>query len=96
MYIFFFFSLVRFFLDAIEKSKYGWKWMCPNGIDCHYRHCLPAGFTLKKNANKTDGKDEVLVEDIIDQQRENIVKGEGTPVTLERFLEWKKRRLEKK
>jgi hypothetical protein len=34
----------KFFLDAIEKSLYGWFWQCPNGENCHYRHALPPGF----------------------------------------------------
>lgn len=70
--------------------------MCPNGLDCHYRHCLPPGYVLKKDLKK-DGDEELQrIEDLIDSQREGIVKANGTPITLERFLEWKKKRAEKK
>lgn len=27
--------------------RFGWFWECPNGENCHYRHALPPGFTLK-------------------------------------------------
>jgi len=27
-------KICRFFIDAIEKSKYGWFWKCVNGEDC--------------------------------------------------------------
>lgn len=40
-----------FFLEAVEKSKYGWFWSCPNGTSCIYRHALPPGFILKKVAS---------------------------------------------
>jgi len=47
----------KFFLDAVENGKYGWKWICPNNMTCHYRHCLPPGFILKKDLFKVE-KDE--------------------------------------
>ena len=34
---------------ASVKERYGWNLVCPNGMACHYRHCLPPGFVLKKN-----------------------------------------------
>lgn len=27
----------KFFLNALEHSRYGWKWVCPNGMACIYR-----------------------------------------------------------
>ena len=27
----------KFFLNALENNRYGWKWMCPNGMTCIYR-----------------------------------------------------------
>ena len=39
----------KFFLEAAEKGKYGWKWNCPNGDTCKYKHCLPPGYKLKKD-----------------------------------------------
>lgn len=44
----FLFQICMFFLEAVEKSKYGWFWSCPNGTSCIYRHALPPGFVLKK------------------------------------------------
>lgn len=41
-------QICKFFLEAVEKSKYGWFWSCPNGASCIYRHALPPGFVLKK------------------------------------------------
>ena len=42
------FQICKFFLDAVEKSKYGWFWQCPNGTACIYKHALPPGFVLNK------------------------------------------------
>jgi len=30
--------ICKFFLDAVENKKYGWKWQCPNGMGCIYRY----------------------------------------------------------
>jgi hypothetical protein len=39
----------KFFLESVEKGKYGWNWTCPNNGDrCKYKHCLPPGYKLKK------------------------------------------------
>ena len=27
----------KFFLNAIENNRQGWKWNCPNGMNCIYR-----------------------------------------------------------
>lgn len=54
----------KFFLEAVEKDKYGWKWHCPNGDTCKYKHCLPPGYILKKD-EKGQGKieaDEIPIE----------------------------------
>jgi len=37
------------FLKAVEKKTYGWMWVCPNGHQCHLRHCLPKGYVFKKD-----------------------------------------------
>lgn len=43
------FQICKYFLEAVENSKYGWFWTCPAGADqCKYRHALPAGYVLKK------------------------------------------------
>merc|ERR1712165_568169 len=42
--------ICKHFLEAVENSKYGWFWSCPNGGDqCMYRHALPKGSVLKKD-----------------------------------------------
>ncbi|XP_031367742.1 zinc finger CCCH domain-containing protein 15 homolog [Apis dorsata] len=75
--------ICKHFLEAVEKSKYGWFWECPSGQKCIYRHALPPGFVLKKDKKKEDKKDEISLEDL-------------TKITLETFLAWKKRKLKEK
>lgn len=29
--------ICKYFIDAVENRKYGWKWLCPNGMGCIYR-----------------------------------------------------------
>ena len=37
----------KYFLDAVEDDKYGWRWECPiNGNKCQYRHQLPDGYVV--------------------------------------------------
>jgi hypothetical protein len=44
----------KFFLEAVEKGKYGWNWSCANGGDsCKYKHCLPPGYILNKDGGNT-------------------------------------------
>lgn len=64
-------QICKFFLDAVEKSKYGWFWECPNGERCIYRHALPAGFVLKRDKKKMiDQKDlELSLVDLIETER---------------------------
>jgi hypothetical protein len=86
--------ICKFFLDAVEKSKYGWFWECPNGADCHYRHALPPGFLLKKDKIK-EIKNEISLEDLIEKERAAL--GSSlTKVTLATFIAWKKRKIEQK
>merc|ERR1719464_916497 len=45
--------ICKHFLEAVENSKYGWFWACPNGEkECKYRHALAQGFVLKKDKKK--------------------------------------------
>lgn len=86
--------ICKFFLDAVEKSKYGWFWSCPNGPSCIYRHALPPGFVLKKDKKK-DKKEEISLEDLIERERAAL--GSNlTKVTLESFVLWKKRKIKEK
>lgn len=32
----------QYFIEAVEKDIYGWRWECPNdGEKCNYTHALP-------------------------------------------------------
>ncbi|XP_071451632.1 zinc finger CCCH domain-containing protein 15 homolog [Hetaerina americana] len=87
--------ICRYFVDAVEKSKYGWFWECPNGGKCIYRHALPPGFVLKKDKKKDEKKDEISLEDLIERERSSL--GSNlTKVTLETFIAWKKRKIMEK
>lgn len=87
--------ICKYFIDALEKSKYGWFWQCPNGTGCIYRHALPPGFVLKKDKKKEDKKDEISLEDLIERERAAL--GSNlTKITLETFTTWKKRKLKEK
>ncbi|XP_050532376.1 zinc finger CCCH domain-containing protein 15 homolog [Daktulosphaira vitifoliae] len=88
--------ICTFFLEAVEKSKYGWFWTCPNGTSCIYRHALPPGFVLKKDRKKDDKKDEIQLEDLIERERAALNSVKFTRVTLESFLAWKKRKVKEK
>lgn len=87
--------ICRHFLEAVEKSKYGWFWECPSRQKCIYRHALPPGFVLKKDKKKEDKKDEISLEDLIERERANLGPNQ-TKITLETFLAWKKRKLQEK
>ena len=83
-------KICKNFLDAVEKKTYGWMWVCPNGYNCIFRHCLPEGYEFK-NAKKDWDKEEVEMRDVIkeiDEQREKLEAKSLTPVTEERFMKW--------
>jgi DRG Family Regulatory Proteins, Tma46 len=87
------------FLDAIEKKIYGWFWVCPNGgYKCIYRHALPQGYILKSDMDgmKINNDDKGRIEDLIDNEIYNLDKKTLTPLTHDRFLDWKRKRMEKK
>lgn len=88
--------ICKYFLDAVEKSKYGWFWACPNGESCIYRHALPPGFVLKKDRKKEEKKDEISLEELVEKERAALNSGKLTKVTLETFVAWKKRKLKEK
>jgi hypothetical protein len=84
-------KICRFFLEACENGKYGWKWICPNGITCIYKHALPAGYTLKRDQPQGEAKDESgTLEERLELERALL--DSGTPVTFERFMKWKEER----
>lgn len=88
--------ICKYFLDAVENNKYGWFWECPNGNDkCIYRHCLPAGFVLKKDQKILEKKEEISLEELIEKERAAL-SSSGTKITLQTFLEWKERKKKEK
>jgi len=87
--------ICKHFLDALENSKYGWFWSCPEGgNNCKYRHALPPGFVLKKDKKKEEKSEGISIEDLIEEKRAELsARSDLTPVTLETFVKWKKRKL---
>lgn len=90
----------KFFLQAVEKMKYGWFWKCQNGFNCKYRHALPKGYKFipksvpGKKISKVDT--ELLLIKQIDAEREQLDISKCTPVTFESFMKWVKVRRAKK
>lgn len=89
-------QICKYFLDAVENSKYGWFWHCPNGDKCIYRHCLPPGFVLKKDKKKEEAGDKLTLEDLVETERASLSSKNLTKVTLESFLKWKERKRQEK
>ncbi|XP_011180134.1 zinc finger CCCH domain-containing protein 15 homolog [Zeugodacus cucurbitae] len=87
--------ICKYFLEAVEKSKYGWFWECPNGEKCIYRHALPPGYVLKKDKKNVDKPSEISLVDLIERERAALGSNQ-TRVTLETFLAWKKRKIQEK
>ncbi|KAL5279343.1 ZC3H15 family protein [Megaselia abdita] len=89
--------ICKYFIEAVEKSKYGWFWECPNGERCIYRHALPPGYVLKKDKKKMDEQktNEISLVDLIERER-NALGPHQTKVTLESFIAWKKRKIQEK
>ena len=97
--IFFSWQICKYFLDAVENNKYGWFWNCPvGGKDCKYRHALPPGFVLKKDKKKEEKKEEISIEELVEQKRAELSAQNKTltPITLQTFVAWKKRKLREK
>jgi len=97
-------KVCKYFIDAIENEKYGWRWVCPNGGDkCMYKHSLPPGFVLKTKEQRAAEKAlmdksplaTLTLEDFLESERHKLT-GTLTPVTPESFAKWKKERLDKK
>lgn len=88
--------ICKYFLDAVENRRYGWKWLCPNGMSCIYRHCLPPNYVLKRDQVVQKKDDDFILEEQLEQERSKITHEKGTPVTLEKFLAWKADKKKKK
>jgi len=78
------------FLDAVEHSKFGHFWVCPNNADkCVYRHCLPFGYVIKRDIRKDgDEFEELDIAEQIEIERKRLDPAKCTPVTEERLKEW--------
>ncbi|VVC95808.1 zinc finger CCCH domain-containing protein 15 homolog [Leptidea sinapis] len=88
--------ICKHFIDAVEKSKYGWFWECPSGTKCIYRHALPPGFVLKRDKKKMEEKkNEISLVDLIERERAALGANQ-TKITLETFLAWKKKKIKEK
>ena len=83
--------ICKYFLDAVERSMYGWFWQCPNGSSCMYRHALPPGYVLKreKKAMEAQKEDELSIEELVERQRAALSTQALIPVTEESFNAWK-------
>ncbi|KAI3421178.1 hypothetical protein GPALN_014807 [Globodera pallida] len=91
--------LCKYFLDAVENSKYGWFWECPNGDTCIYRHALPSGYILKKDRKKMEEQNrltKISLEQFIETERSKLLDQNLTKVTLDTFIAWKKKKLREK
>ncbi len=89
--------ICKYFLDAVENRKYGWKWLCPNGMSCIYRHCLPPNYILKRDmvVQKVD-EDEIALEERLEEERSKITFEKGTKLTFELFTKWKDEKKKKR
>lgn len=96
--------ICQHFLDAVEKNLYGWLWECPNkGELCQYTHALPQGYVLEREKKELakaalagDDEDELTLEEKIEEERASLPSSGLTPVTLETFNDWKRRKAERK
>ncbi len=85
--------ICRFFLEAVEKKLYGYRWVCPNGGKaCAYRHALPHGFQMKSQLRALAlealeaGRRDVSV--VIEEARRGLAT--RTPITDDVFREWRR------
>lgn len=65
------FQVCKYFIEAVENSKYGWFWECPNGDGCIYRHALPPGYILKKDRKTLEEQkrlNEISLEELIEKE----------------------------
>lgn len=89
----------KYFLDAVKTKSYGYKWNCPNGDECHYRHCLPKDYVIKTLQSKVQEDmtiDEYQdMEEKIDEERVRLARG-GTKLDENTFKAWKEKKLKEK
>lgn len=91
----------KFFLQSIKDKTYGYKWQCPNGDECHYKHCLPKDFIIKKMQGLGGAQEEMTFEEFhdleekIDIERERVSLN-GTKVTEKTLAIWLEKRKKEK
>jgi hypothetical protein len=86
--------ICKHFLQALDDSKYGWFWECPNGDKCIYRHAVPPGYVLKKDRVKLEQQnkeEEITLEDLIEKERAALG-ANLTKITFDSFCQWKDRK----
>jgi len=89
-------TVCKHFLQALEKRIYGFRWECPNGPSCIYKHALPVGYVLK-GTDKDEDKVEESLEEGLDRARQELRGRENlTPVNPGTFAVWKKKWLARK
>lgn len=68
------------------------------GDRCKYKHCLPPGYKLKRDAGKIQVEEQVNIEEKIDEERNKLLaQNKSSPlVTYEVFLKWKEDRRKRK
>ena len=88
--------ICKFFLDAVENRRYGWKWVCPNGMSCIYRHCLPPNYVLKRDMISQKVEDDIALEERLEEERSKITFEKGTKLNIELFLKWKEEKKKKR
>ena len=84
--------ICKYFMEAVEKDKYGFFWVCPNNGDaCTYRHCLPEGMVIVKDVplEKNNDEDGPTLEERIEEERAALASDGLTKVTKEAFFAWK-------
>ena len=87
----------QFFLEAVEKDRYGWFWKCPNGDECIYRHALPEGYVINKEEVKIEADEEEKppLEEELDKERRALPIG-MKPVSHEEFMAWVEENMRKR
>jgi len=92
--------ICKHFLDAVENSKYGWFWECPEkakGLTCKYKHALPKGYVLKKDRKKKEAEEATItIEELIETERSKLDSSKLTKITLQTFVAWKKKKLKER
>ena len=92
--------ICKHFLDAVENSKYGWFWECPEkakGLVCKYRHALPKGYVLKKDRKKKEMEEATIsLEELVETERSKLDSSKLTKITLQTFVAWKKKKLKER